>query len=124
MRGQATMVTVVLLLFSACSTPSVSHDISAVISSPTEESRAELQKVVSKALNGIEVKLADHALTQSSLLTIERRPIRESQGRRIMGRELGMPHQFRLVKNGSKCILVRLSDDSRWELPKTNCIAE
>lgn len=118
------MVAGVLLLLYACSTPSVSQDISAVISNPTEESRAELQKVVSKALNGIEVKLAAHALTQSSLLTIERRPVRDSQGRRIMGRELGKPHQFRLVKNGSKCILVRLSDDSRWELPKTNCIAE
>ena len=124
MRDQAIMVAAALLFLSTCSTPSVSHDISAVISSPTEESRAELRKVVSKALNGIEVKLAAHALTQSSLLTIERRPIRDPQGRRIMGRELGKPHQFRLVKNGSKCILVKLSDDSRWVLPKTNCIAE
>ena len=124
MRCQATMVTAALLLLSACSTTSVSHDISAVISSPTEESRAELRKVVSKALNGIEVKFAVQALTQSSLLTIERRPVRDPQGRRIMGQELGMPHQFRLVKNGSKCILVKMSDGSRWVLPKTNCIAE
>ncbi len=112
-------------LLSACAAPPVvTRDIPALITGPTEESRAALRQAVSEAFNGIKVTLADDALTKSSLLTIERNPIRDVQGRRLMGRELGMPHKFRLIKNGSRCALVRLSDDRRWVLAGTRCVPE
>ncbi len=111
-------------LLSACAALPVARDIPALITGPTEESRAALRQAVSEAFNGIKVTLADDALTKSSLLTIERRPIRDVRGRLLMGRELGMPHQFRLIKNGSRCALVRLSNDRRWVLAGTRCVPE
>ena len=115
---------VAALLMSACSIRSASHDIPALITGPTENSRAELLRVVSRALNGVKVTLADDALTQSSLLTIERSPIRDVQGRQLNGRKLGRPDQFRLIKIGPACVLVKLPDDGRWVLAETSCIAE
>ncbi len=124
MRVKTVLSLVAALLSFACNTFSVSQDIPALITRRTEKSLAELRQVVSKALNGIKVTLADDALTKSSLLTIEQSPIRDLQGRQFTGRELGMPHQFRLLKNGSECVLVKLSDGRRWVLAETSCIAE
>lgn len=123
MRALTTALAAAVLL-AACSTLSVPHDIPALVSSPTEKSRTELRQAVSRALNGIKITVADDALTKTSLLTIERSPIRDVQGRRIMGREPGKPHQFRLVKNGSDCVLVKSRDNSRWVLAEATCIAE
>ena len=124
MKTQTALSLIAVLLLSACNTPSAPQDVPALIVDPTENSRAELRLVVSRALNGIEVTLADDALTQTSLLTVERRPIRDLQGRLLEGRKLGMPHRFRLVKNGSDCVLVEIPDARRWVLGQTSCIAE
>ena len=68
--------------------------------------------------------LADDALTGSSLLTIERQPHRDPQGRPLSGRDLGRPHQFRLIQSDSRCFLVREPDGERWELTHASCAPE
>jgi len=112
------------LFTAACNNLSAAHDVAAVISEPSVESRTELLRVVSTALNGDQVLLADDALTRNSLLTIERNPPRNLQDRQLTGRQLGRPEQFRLVMQGSDCILVHQSSGERWQLRETNCVPE
>lgn len=81
------------------------NDVPAVIDGVTDASRAELSQAVGTML-GQPVTLANDALTRSSVLTIERVPVRDADGRRIDARERAAPEVFRLVKRGDRCILI------------------
>lgn len=91
---------------------------------PTPESRAELKRVVSQALNGVDVTLADDALTHESLLNIDQKTYRDARGNPINGRQLGRPIQFVLLKEGEQCVLELRGSGQRWSLPATKCTAE
>ncbi len=106
----------VFLALGACKTDAIRSEVSAQVIDPTPESHAELQHVVSSALGGRSVTIAENALTKESMLIIG--------PRNLTGRDLGKPEQFRLVLSGSTCILVHLGSNSRSELAKTNCVAE
>lgn len=99
----------------------------ALISNPTPQSRAELRRVLSVALAGAPVTIADDALTRTSVLIIERAVPRDAQGRplrSLTGRTLERPVRFRLLKSGNRCLLVREGDGRRWELTEATCVAE
>jgi hypothetical protein len=103
---------------------SVHEDRPARIVDPSDESRAELQTVVSEALHGADVMLAADALTQSSLLIIERRKIQSLDNPPLSGRDLGRPEHFQLVTTGSQCVLIHESTKARYELTETGCVQE
>jgi hypothetical protein len=109
-----------LLLVCACR----SHDRPARIVDPDGASRAALQRAVVEALHGADVMLADDALTQSSVLTIEPAVHRDVQNDRIMGREVRSPVQFVLLKHGDQCVLEASATRQRWVLTATRCVAE
>jgi len=111
---------IVALAPAACGTLAAQEQ-PAVITSPTERSRAELLRVVSAAANGQTITLAADALTRSNVLTIERRTPAGPQGRAATGRALEAPEQFRLVLRGTRCLLVRQADGSEWELTDAQC---
>ena len=117
------IISIVILLgiFSACNHISVKKDAPAYIINPTKESRAELKKAVSSALNGIPVTLADDALTNDDRLIIERKQHMDANGNLIMGLERKKTRQFRLVKNNGKCILIDQANGHRVELTHTIC---
>ena len=110
-----------LFMFAGCQTLTTQPDIPALITNPTEESRAALNIVLAEVFHRKEVTLADNALTETSLLTIESgaRHIIGKLSRR--GRILKKPIQFRLVKNGNECVLINLRDQSRQKLQNTTC---
>jgi hypothetical protein len=110
-------------LICACNGQWVKEDVPAYITNPSEKSRIELERAVSKALNGIPVTLADNVLTKDNRLIIERKPHVDAKGNLIMGLETEMPRQFRLVKNKGKCILIDQSNGNRMELKQTVCKA-
>jgi hypothetical protein len=105
----------------ACSTLSAQEQ-PAVIAAHTDGSRAELTRVVSSAMNGQPVTLADDALTRESVLTLERRTPPGPQGRAATGRTLEEPEQFRLVLRGTRCVLVHPADGREWELNEAMCV--
>ena len=113
----------VALAMVGCQTLANGEDVAARITNPTDHSRAALQNTVNDVLN-TDVALADDALTDSSVLTIERRPPRSIQSPPAQGRNMDTPIQFRLVLNGSDCILIDQRDNSRHLLEKTTCAAE
>jgi hypothetical protein len=110
-----------LLYLAACHTRSALHDVPAVITNPTGQSRAELYRVVSSALNGAPLTIADDALTRDSTLIIEREGRHNADGVPLTGRDRGRPEQFRLVKNGSRCMLVHERSGQRFTLAAVTC---
>ena len=107
----------------ACKNVVPDADQAALIVNPTDESRAALQQVVDAALH-TSVALADDALTDTSLLVIERQVPRSIEGAPAEGRTMEMPFQFRLVTDGTNCVLIDKRDESRYVLANTECIAE
>jgi hypothetical protein len=96
----------------------------AVLTNPTAQSRAELSSVVSEALHGAPVRLADDALTQASTLVIERTMPRDAEGLPLNGRELEKPQHFRLIQHATHCILIQESTGKRWRLSAATCAPE
>lgn len=68
--------------------------------------------MVSAALDGAPVTLADDALTRDSVLIIEKAHT---------GRDLDRPEHFRLVKAGTHCVLLHERKSQRWTLVSTTC---
>lgn len=109
------------LLAAGCDSLRAHDDVPAILVDPTPEVRAELGDVVAGALHGVPVTLADDALTRESILTLERAAARNANGVRVQGRERGRPEKFRLVKNGSDCVLVHEGSRQRWKLATATC---
>lgn len=108
----------------ACKNGTMQQDVPALVSEPGPESRAELQGLVSTALGGVDVLLAQDVLSESSVLVVERQARRDPQGNRLPGRDLSTPERFQLLLSGDRCILHQQSSGKRWELQKTRCIPE
>lgn len=112
-------------LFAACSnSPAVSEEVHAVLVQGTDESRAELQRVVSEAMYDVPLLLAKDALTESSLLVIEPSPPSGIEQRPLRGRDLNMPIQFRLWRIDGQCWLERMDNKKRWLLTLADCVPE
>ena len=122
--GEVVGAFVVAAALYGCTTDPAAADVPARIVDATPASRAELKRIVSQALGGADVTLADDALTHDSTLTIDRKTYRDARGNPINGRELGMPIQFVLRKHGARCVLELRSSGQRWNLPATKCAAE
>ena len=110
-------------MLTGCQTVNPDYDRPARIVNPDAESRAALRAAVIESL-GREAMLADDALTDSSLLTIERWPAGTMEDPVPQGRILEKPIQFQLVKNGDDCVLVKTSSGARYPLSNTDCEAE
>ena len=106
-----------------CQTHGSYFDKPARIVNPDDASRAALQDLVNAAF-GTNVTLADNALTDSSLLTIERSPRPTMENPSPLGRNMEMPFQLRLYINGTDCVLVDQRDRARYTLANTSCEAE
>jgi len=117
----------VALVASACASrvtqpdPAADRDRPAVLLSPTPDVRAELAHVVSEALNGAPVRLADDALTTDSHLIITRIERRDAAGHPILGRSTEKPERFDLVERGGRCILIQERTGRRWPLKSATC---
>lgn len=114
---------VLALICSSCKQGVLQNDsdLPATLVDTTAQTRSELNQVVSLALLGVDVTLADDALTKTSLLVIERRKPQNISSDRIMGRDLSTPDQFRLVTNGGQCILVHQKNGKRYLLSLASC---
>ncbi len=117
------MIAGIALVMVGCQSLISGDDVAARITNPTDHSRAALQNTINEVLN-TRVALADDALTDSSVLTIEQHPPRNMSSPPAQGRNLETPIQFRLVLNSSDCILIDQRDNSRYLLEKTTCAAE
>jgi hypothetical protein len=119
----AVLLGVAALSIAACKNVAPDADQDAVIVNPDAASRAALRETVNAALH-TDVLLADDALTETSILIIERKLPQSIEGSPGQGRNMEMPIQFRLVINGDDCILIDQRDMSRTVLANTACSVE
>ena len=119
----AILGTLLWFTLTGCQTVNTDLDRAARIKNADADSRAALQAAVNEAL-GTEVLLAQDALTDTSLLTIERWPAGTMENPVPQGRSLEKPVLFRLVINGSDCILIDQRNESRHVLEDTECATE
>ncbi len=106
----------------ACETIATYNDQAATITNSNTASRAALHQAVNSALRTA-VALADDALTETDLLTIERSPVQGIGTSPADGRIMDMPIQFRLVISADECILIDQRDAARYPLENTSCKA-
>ena len=109
---------------SGCANRSPSPEVAALRTNVDTASAEELANVVSSALGGRDVSLADDALTQSSVLIIERSRMRRIDRPPELGRDLGRPERFQLIRDANQCFLVHESTELRWLLVDTDCVPE
>jgi hypothetical protein len=119
----AIALAVFAISFAGCKNVAPDADQAAVIVNPDAASRAALQTTVNAVLH-TDVALADDALTETSILTIERKIPQSIEGSPAQGRNMEMPIQFHLVRNGSECILIDQRDMTRTVLTDTVCSVE
>lgn len=112
-----------ILMLSACQLTAASPDKAAVLLTSDAEVMRELGAAISSISGFSEVTLSASDFMQSSDVTIERRHQANGQGELIQGRDLEMPHRFRLETNGTQCWLVHLNSSRRYLLNKVRCQA-
>jgi hypothetical protein len=120
---RASALALCLVAVGACKNVAPDADQPAVIVNADDASRAALQQTINLLLE-TDVLLADDALTSTSLLTIERKIPQSIDGSPAQGRNMEMPFQFRLVTDGSNCVLIDQRDSSRHLLANTRCVVE
>ena len=120
---RAIALAVFVMSISGCKNVAPDADQAAVITDPDAASRAALQQTVNTVLR-TDVALASDALTDTSILIIERKIPQSIEGSPAQGRTMEMPIQFRLVTDGTNCILVDQRDASRHVLADTRCVTE
>jgi hypothetical protein len=111
------------IAMAGCQSMAGGYDKPARIVNPDAASRIALRDTV-KTVFGTSVTLADDALTDSSLLTIERSPRPTLENPNPLGRNMELPLQLRLYINGDDCVLVDQRDRGRHILANTSCEAE
>ncbi|MGH8232437.1 MAG: hypothetical protein ACRESY_11500 [Steroidobacteraceae bacterium] len=115
------MVAAISIVGVACRTLGAAAPQAAVLIEPDAAARAELKQVISTALNGAPVRLANNALTQASTLVIDRAEARDAAGLPLNGRELGRPEHFLLFQRGTRCILRQERTARQWVLRHAHC---
>lgn len=108
-------------LLTACNSVPPPEGEPAIIVNPDARSRAELQAVVKTALHGVTVTLSPDALTDSSLLMIDRQAPRGIDAPHAAGRILDPGETFQLLLDGRQCVLRQQSTGLRWLLLDTEC---
>lgn len=121
MRSTGKLLALVLLV-AGCKNVAPDADVAAVIVNPDEASRAALQAAVDSALQ-TNVPLTADALTETTILVIERRIPQTMDGSPAKGRTMDMPIQFHLVTNGTECVLIDQRNEKRYVLENTECAA-
>jgi hypothetical protein len=116
------LILLAVLAVTGCRTAAVAEAEPALLDRPSAETRAELRRLVTTALGGVEVTLSDDALTETSVLVIERKRRVAPDGTLIMGRDLGGADRFLLLRQGERCLLEHAQTGERWELTGATCV--
>lgn len=110
-----------LLLVSSCQMPQPASGQAAVLTAPDADARQELQQHIQTMSGFSHVLLSANDLVQSSELVIERRQQAIPQGDLLQGRDLEMPHRFRLLARDGQCWLVHLNSGEQRLLARAKC---
>jgi hypothetical protein len=125
----AALVLMVASALSGCvqTSPAVSTfgaQAPALLVQPSDASQQELRATVARMMGVASVSLAKDVFLATSLMVIEKNRPRGADGIQLSGRDFDKPEQFRLLKSGNQCVLVKLSTGAHEVLQKSQCEAE
>jgi hypothetical protein len=123
-RGVLSPALALGLALAGCGSNGLQPDVPAVRTSLTEASTLEIEQIVATAAGGSRTAISGDALSDSSLLVVERAPRQRVDVPSADGRNYGRPDRFRLVLDGPQCFLVHEETGLRYLLKDTVCIAE
>ena len=105
------------------SRPAKTNDtaVAAIRLSPSADANVALSVAISSALGNITISLSSNALTETSLLMIERDSHYSINGRVATGRMMERPEKLQLFLEGSQCLLVYERTGTRYPLAATVC---
>lgn len=118
------LLVLLISLAMACGAPRVQSDVPALLVNPGPESLQVINRTVSEALDVPNVTLAQDVFTESSVLIIQRDMQRGIGRPPELGRDLGRPYRFQLIRNGAQCLLVDEQSGRRWPLAGVECVEE
>lgn len=121
-RPALVVSTVAAVVTGACASSASEKEKPAVLSISSPDIRAEITDVISKALHGSNVQIADNSLMETNRLIIERRNA-VHKGITIMIRDDPMPDHFRLMMSGKSCVLVHEQTGEAYPLNMAVCKA-
>lgn len=124
MIQKALILTAITAVMTSACEPEASEDKRepAVLSETSPSIRAEITQVVSKALGGRNVLIADNSLMTTDRLIIEQRNAVHN-GMTVMTREDPLPDHFRLMMSGKSCMLVHEQTGEVYPLLEAICKA-
>jgi len=109
----------------ACQTTTSAPPAEAMLTESSAATTQMLSKAVSKALGGVDVKLANNVLMDSPTLTLETRIPQSMDGGRMVGamndRARPAPDRFTLMKEGRSCYLVHENTGQKLPLGSMKC---
>lgn len=111
----------VLVAVAGCASGGARLETAAYVTHPTPQSHLAISQAVSNTFGGIQVTIADDALTGDGVLMIDRARLHDPNGTLVDGRNPGLPERFHLVKSGEDCILVHDRTNRRTRLAGTEC---
>lgn len=112
--------TILIASLSACTLKA--HDpVPAIFPDSSSEARAEIVEVVSNALGGKKVAIAQNVFQESSRLLLGTKPVIAPNGVTVYDSNKQSPLVFELVKQGDDCLLRRLDTKQTWPLKTKQC---
>lgn len=95
----------------------------AVLRSVNAPARQELDQAVAELLGTSQVQIGPEAWTTSSLLIVDRMPLKDAQGVLVQGLEHDMPSVFRLELQAGQCRVVKATTGQSRVLRLADCQA-
>ena len=118
---QLTFTTLLLSFLSACSIQA-NESVAAILPSNNDEARIEIVSVVSRALEGKKVPIAQDVFQESSRLLLTASPVISPSGVKVYSKRIQPALVFELRKQGDTCLLKRLDTEQEWLLETKSCV--
>lgn len=110
-----------LSLLSACSIRA-NDSVEALLPESSSTARAEIIEVVSTALGGKKVPIAQNVFQESSKLLLSAAPVTSPNGVIVHNKTTQQALVFQLRKQGKNCFLKRIDTEQEWPLKTQQCV--
>ena len=122
LRKGDSIVATCLLTVAACATNDAADSyVAATLVSSDASIQSAVVDVLTQALPGRRITIAENAFVSSPVLTLEPPIIRRLEGDISLDRNLDAPETFRLFKRGEDCIIIHQRTTGEYPVPGAVC---
>lgn len=105
--------------------PDLSAEVStkALLSNHSEDNLKQIKLIIAEALGMHNVRLSQSTFKHSSLLIIERQPVKSANKPQLLSKT-ELPHHFTLLKNSKGCVIEHKQSNKQWYIQTTHCVEQ